>query len=313
MIDLSLLTTEFLDKYGIVEWGYNESPDPSTYKQFSNWSKSENSHPLKYLQDERADKRESLLNIYPEFQSSISFLFAYKPRKFTSEFKMGNYIFGFNGDDYHYTLRDHLEEIGKSLNTDFKTILDVEPVLERDLAAKSGLGWFGKNSMLIHRQHGSYFLIGSILLPEKAKHKPAVEIDIDHCGSCTACIDLCPTLAIDPHSRTLNASKCISTFTIEVFKDDQPAPKGYEKSTEVFGCDICQDVCPWNRKLLQHTEEIDGEKGILIEDFFFKRPLKAVIDELNLMSNREFKKKFDGTSLERTGRIGVLKNLKPFL
>lgn len=313
MIDLSLLTTELLQKYGIVEWGYNESPIPQTFEQFSDWSKSEKSHPLKYLQDERADKRASLLSIYPEFQSSISFLFSYKPRKFSQDFKMGNYIFGFNGDDYHYVLRDYLEEIGKVLSADYKTVLDVEPVLERDLAVRSGLGWFGKNSMLINREHGSYFLIGSILLPFKASHKPTVEIDVDHCGSCTSCIDLCPTLAIDPVSRTLNASKCISTFTIEVFKDIEKAPSGYEKASEIFGCDICQDVCPWNRKTLMKAVDIEGEKGHMIEDFFFKRPLDIVINQLENMSNREFKKKFYGTSLERTGRVGVLKNLKPFL
>lgn len=313
MIDLSLLTTEFLSQYGIVEWGYNESPNPSTYKQFQAWSQSEKSHPLKYLQDDRADKRESLLSIYPEFQSSISFLFSYKPRKFTDKLKMGNYIFGFNGDDYHYVLRDHLEEIGQKLNSNFKTILDIEPVLERDLAAKSGLGWFGKNSMLIHRQHGSYFLIGSILFASEAINKPATVIDSDHCGSCTACIDLCPTQAIEPQSRTLNASQCISTFTIEVFKDDRPAPKGYEESSEVFGCDICQDVCPWNRKILSEVVDIEGERGLMIENFFFKREIHLVIEELENMSNREFKKKFYGTSLERTGRVGVLKNLKPFL
>ena len=312
LIDLEILTPELLETNGIVDWGYNESPDPSTYDEFLQWSQSSNSEPLSYLQDHRALKRESLLNIYPNFQSSISFLFAYSPKKFEQNHKMGNYIFACDGIDYHYELRQRLENIAQRLCPEYKTILDVEPVLERDLALKSGLGWFGKNSMLINRKYGSYFLIGSILFPETAKQSLDIQVETDHCGNCTACIDLCPTQAIDPHSRTLIASKCISTFTIEIFKDHIP-PQGYKGSSEIFGCDICQDVCPWNRKILQNQTEFNGEKSLLIKKFFFDRKLELVIQELESMSNREFKRLFAKTSLERTGRVGILKNLKPFL
>ena len=312
MINLEILTPELLELNGIVDWGYNESPDPSTYTEFLEWSQSSHSQPLSYLQDHRAIKRKSLLNVYPDFQSSISFLFSYSPKKFDQDFKMGNYIFACDGVDYHYELRERLESIGKKLCSEYKTILDVEPVLERDLALKSGLGWFGKNSMLINRKHGSYFLIGSILFPHKAQQQIKSNIETDHCGNCTACIDQCPTEAIDPHSRTLIANKCISTFTIEIFKEHS-APDGYSEASEVFGCDICQDVCPWNRKILQDQTEFNGEKSLLIKNFFFDRKLEVVIEELENMSNREFRRLFAQTSLERTGRVGILKNLKPFL
>lgn len=316
MLDLGKITPELCSKYGIIDWGYNEKDDSLSFSQFKKWAESENSKPLKYLQDERKNKRESLSLIFPGFESSLTFLFPYKPIQFQTPFKMANYIFSCEGEDYHYELRKRLEEMAKLLTEDsfsYKTILDVEAVLERDLAYRSSLGWIGKNSMLINRKHGSYFLIGSILFSKKAKNHQNVSVDTDHCGNCTSCIDECPTDAINIESRTLNASKCISTFTIEIFKDNGVKPEGYEKGLQIFGCDICQDVCPWNSKIIKEKKEIEGIRAKEIENFFFKRPLKEVIKELRAMSNREYRKKFHQTSLERTGRIGILKNLIPFL
>src|SRR5690606_23512538 len=109
-----------------------------------------------------------------------------------------------------------------------------------------------KNSMLINRKEGSYFIIGSILLNQKLQLEETTP-DVDHCGKCTACAEACPTNAIDVETRTINAPLCISTFTIEIFKDAE-APEGFDKSRgEIFGCDICQDICPWNRKPLSRV------------------------------------------------------------
>lgn len=314
MLDLKKLTPEFCMKYGVSEWGYTENDIPTSLEHFQQWNEKKHSYPLSYLSDERAIKRESLKSVYPEFQSALSFLFSYTPKDYEGEMKMGHYVFACGGEDYHFILRDRLNRMAKDLGVSeesFKTVLDVEPVLERDLAYRCGLGWFGKNSMLINKKHGSYFLIGSLLFNHKGQSSYEPMMSSDHCGHCTACIEACPTQAIDVNTRTLEVQKCISTFTIELFKP-APAPETDKKVSEIFGCDICQDVCPWNKKILKKTEPLKGKMAQIIEDFFFKRPLEMVTAELENMSNRQFRKKFHGTSLARTGRVGVLKNLKAF-
>jgi epoxyqueuosine reductase len=152
--------------------------------------------------------------------------------------------------------------------------------------------------MLISKKHGSFFLISSILINKKLNLNTRT-IEIDHCGNCTKCIDACPTNAIIDN-KVIDANKCISTFTIELFKDAE-APKGYPTNRgEIFGCDICQDVCPWNTKPLDKSELMESPEYL------------KIFEETNLevISNREFKKIFKGTSLERTGRVGLLKNIK---
>jgi epoxyqueuosine reductase len=183
--------------------------------------------------------------------------------------------------------------------------------LERDLAFRAGLGWFGKNSMLIHQKEGSYFIIGSILLSEKL---PIIisTLDVDHCGHCVACADACPTKAINLNTRTIEASLCISTYTIEVFKD-APAPAGFSHSRgEVFGCDICQDVCPWNRKPLSRvlSELKLNDAFVHLKEWFFEWPREKWIKFIENETNRSFKKKLFGTPFDRPGKQGWLKNLK---
>jgi epoxyqueuosine reductase len=162
--------------------------------------------------------------------------------------------------------------------------------------------------MLINRNHGSYFIIGSLLLNQKLNLE-AKGLDVDHCGTCTACADACPTNAIDLDSRTLRAQDCISTFTIEIMKEAAP-PKGYEQSRgEVFGCDICQDVCPWNRKPLDKESAIFS----LHEQFEFLKeylqlPNNELKDKISAMTGRGFQKVMRGTALGRPGKRGWLKN-----
>lgn len=311
---LAQISPEFCLRYGVGDWGYTEEEEARSFEHFKSWESSGRGGPLAYLSGSRGEKRNSLINVYPDFQSALCFLFPYSPRLFKGDFKMGHYVFSQGGEDYHLSLKKRLHLMGEEIvgEGNFKAILDIEPVLERDLACRSGLGWFGKNSMLIHKKLGSYFLIGSLLLSLKAREKKQLSLDTDHCGSCQACVDTCPTEAIDLGTRTLNASKCLSTFTIEIFKPS-PAPFNFEEFGQVFGCDICQDICPWNQKIYREkASDLEGEKALLIEEFFFKRPLDQVIQDLEEMSNRGFRKKFEGTSLERTGRLGVLKNLRPF-
>ena len=318
---------KLLKDFNILEFGYTEESLPLSKQHFEDWIEKNNHLPLHYLSDERAEKRKDIRSHWPEFQSAIVFLFNYHSThqalnhhyETTSAWnglKLASYTLGFEGHDYHHQLKKHLEFIGNKLREeyelDYKLALDVHPVLDRDLAFKCGLGWFGKNSMLINRHGGSFTIIGSLLLNKKLPLSTKT-IETDHCGQCTRCIESCPTDAIDPVSRTIKAQDCISTFTIEQFKLDTPVPEKMDltKGT-IFGCDICQDVCPWNKRvdrLHPLTDWAWNEKQKEILDFFSNRPVEQLYFELQEMSGKQFEKKFKQTSFERSGKRGLLKNL----
>ncbi|MEX1100076.1 MAG: 4Fe-4S double cluster binding domain-containing protein, partial [Bacteriovoracaceae bacterium] len=154
---------------------------------------------------------------------------------------------------------------------------------------------------------GSYTIIGSILLNQTLNLKND-HIEPDHCGSCTACIDHCPTDAI-LEDKVVDAAKCVSSYTIELFKE-APAPAGFPaESNEIFGCDICQEVCPWNTKPLKTAGPSPSPSQEVEWIEFFNREPQEILKELGEMSNRQYRKKFKGTALERTGRPGMIKNL----
>lgn len=323
MKDLLNLPADSLKALGILDWGYSEESLPHSMKHYEKWVEQDLQGPLGYLSDHRQDLRRDLKNIYPEFQSALVFLFSYQEAKKwlldNNRHQVAAYALGFEGDDYHAVLKDRLNAIYQNLKQVHPALkhfiaLDAQPVLERDLAFRAGLGWFGKNSMLIHQKEGSYFIIGSLLLNQKLQlGKPAM--DIDHCGQCTACIDACPTLAIDGEARTIIASQCISTYTIEIFRDAE-APKGFEKSRgEFFGCDICQDVCPWNRKPLARVigSLKVPERLSFLKEWFFGLPISELVKIIEKETNRGLKRKLSGTPFDRPGKEGWLKNLKSIL
>lgn len=313
-----VLDNKLLKELGVLDWGYTEESIPHSLPHFEAWTENDQHGPLHYLNDHRKHLRRDLKHVFPEFQSALVFLFSYQEAKKwmldQNQHSVAAYTLGFEGEDYHRALKEKLTRIAATLDTpDLKVFhsLDAQPVLERDLAYRAGLGWFAKNSMLIHQKEGSYFIIGSLLLNQKLPIEKAT-LDIDHCGQCTACADACPTNAINLETRTLEASKCISTFTIEIFKDTD-APKGFDKSRgEVFGCDICQDVCPWNRKPL--TRVIGSlklkESLSFITEWFFEWPKEKLYQFISNETNRGFKKKLLGTPFDRPGKEGWLKNLK---
>ena len=291
-----------LEALQIVDWGYTTESIPTTLPQYETWLINGHQGPLTYMGDHRKSLREDIKNFFPEFKSALVFLFDYtssaKKNQFDKDYKFAAYTKGFDGIDYHYWIKEKLDSLAQKLHLEnYKLSIDAQPVLERDLAYRSGLGWFGKNSMLINQKHGSFFLISAILL-DKDLELETKTLDTDHCGSCTKCIDACPTDAIIDN-KIIDANKCISTITIELFKAAD-APKGYPTDRgEIFGCDICQEVCPWNQKPLTNSEM--GESA----------QFEQLFEEIDLteISNREFKRVFKGTSLERTGRVGLLKNL----
>lgn len=323
MKELHSLSVEELKSLGILKWGYTENSLPLSLQRYEQWVSQGQAGPLTYLIDHRKDLRSDIKNIYPDFQSALVFLFSYQEAKKwlldNNRHEVAAYSLGFEGRDYHNVLKERLNSIFERLKETNPGLekfiaLDAQPVLERDLAFRAGLGWFGKNSMLINQKEGSYFIIGSLLLNQKLGDGEP-KTDVDHCGQCNSCVEACPTNAIDPETRTIIANQCISTYTIEIFKEAD-APVGFDKSRgEFFGCDICQDVCPWNRKPLARvigTLKLPESLSFL-KDWFFGLPITELVKILEGETNRGLKKKLLGTPFDRPGKTGWLKNLKSIL
>jgi len=212
--------------------------------------------------------------------------------------KIGAYAQG--TADYHHVLREKLGELADALHTlhpaaRTRIAIDTAPLLERDVARKAGLGWFGKNTMLINKREGSYFFLGAILtdveLPADSPHVT------DHCGTCTRCLEACPTSAFqEPH--VLDASRCISYLTIEL--RDRPIPVNLRQGMGewLFGCDVCQQVCPWNRK-------VGPGENSLFQPVPEKLPQLV---ELLSISEQEFQLRYGQTPFARPGRVGMARN-----
>jgi epoxyqueuosine reductase len=203
--------------------------------------------------------------------------------------------------DYHDVLKTRLKQLGQFLQDELpecrtRSVVDTAPLLERDFAVLAGLGWFGKNTMLINKHIGSWFFLGALLTD--AELTPDAPHATSHCGTCTRCLDACPTDAF-PEPGVLDARRCISYLTIEL--RDQPIPEDLREGMGnwVFGCDICQDVCPWNRKAPPST----------VDDF---KPLAdltpADLRWLLSLDEDGFRQRFRGTPQFRTGRSGLLRN-----
>ena len=329
---MNLFDKTKLEEWGVVDYGYTIEAIPESLNQYNDWIGKLDHLPLSYLEGERQKKRQSLTEHWPEFQSALIFLFSYhdthqklvnlyRDDPLWNGLKIASYTLGFEGFDYHHIIKKRLIDIGEFLKSnnntlEYKISLDTHPVLERDLALRAKLGWFGKNSMLINRNHGSFFIIGSILLNQKMPLDFFRENDskeTDHCGQCTKCIEACPTQAIDPLTRTIKAVDCISTFTIEQFKlDTIPSNKMSLKSGFVFGCDICQDVCPWNTRI----DRLKGKNGFIFENenqnkiinFFLRTNTQELAYKIDSMSKSIFKYFFNNTSFERSEKRGLLKN-----
>lgn len=207
------------------------------------------------------------------------------------------------GTDYHYVLKDKLKSLLKFIQVDImpcnaRPFVDSAPVLERAWAKNAGLGWIGKNSNLITVEHGSFFFIGELILDiELPYDKP--KMVTDHCGKCTKCIDACPTKAI-VSDRVIDARKCISYQTIELRGDLDNELKG-KFENRVFGCDICQDVCPWNLKSEPHDEAKFAPH---------KKLLKLTRNEWMTIKNPMFDELFRSSAVQRTGFSGLKRNLK---
>jgi epoxyqueuosine reductase len=209
---------------------------------------------MKYL-EKHFDKRLDPRLLVPGAKSVITLGYNYFPSKDlaeTQELKVAKYAYG---EDYHQVLKDKLAELLLCMRQEWGAIdgrgfSDSAPVMERAWAQRSGQGWIGKNSLLLNRHMGSYFFLAELIVDLEIEPDGPIK---DYCGSCTACMDACPTDAI-PEPYVVDGSKCISYFTIEL-KDEIPVDVKGKFENWIFGCDICQDVCPWNRFAKPHEEK----------------------------------------------------------
>ena len=262
------------------------------------WLKRQYQGKMSYL-DRHFDKRLDPTLLVPGAKSVISLIYNYYPgyQQQTDTLKVAKYAYG---EDYHFVVREKLnafmniihEEIGEVAGRAF---VDSAPVMERAWAKRSGAGWIGKNSLLLNRDMGSFFFLAELIIDLELDYDAPVK---DYCGTCTACMDACPTDAI-PAPYVVDGSKCISYFTIEL-KDQIPVEMKGKFGDWIFGCDICQDVCPWNRFSQPHQESR------------FAPP-----DELTSMNRREwvemteevFNTVFRNSPLQRTRYTGLRRNV----
>jgi epoxyqueuosine reductase len=278
------------------------TPDPPPhYSTFENWLAQGHHGTMGYLASERsrarrADPRE----IMPECKSMLVLATPYSPPLPKGESGMrGNIASYAQGADYHDVLPARMQQLVQFIEEQAggpirnRWYTDTGPILERDLAQRAGMGWIGKNTCLIHPKHGSYFLLSEILLDLELE--PDAPFVTDHCGTCTRCIEACPTDCILPN-RTLDARRCISYLTIEL-KESIASELRDKMGNWIFGCDICQNVCPWNR--------FAGEGDPAFED---QRPVHSLTEELSL-APQEFNQRFKGSPVKRAKRRGYLRNV----
>lgn len=240
--------------------------------------------------------------LVPGAKSVITLLLNYYPeqQQINSEAKISKYAYG---NDYHEVIRDKLKQLLQHVKKQIGEIngrgfVDSAPVLERSWAQKSGLGWVGKNGNLINKQSGSFFFIATLIVDLELEYdNPLTK---DYCGSCTKCIDHCPTEAILP-DKVIDGSKCISYFTIELKDALIPGAMKGKFDNWMFGCDVCQDVCPWNRFSKPNNEDNFA-------------PLWQILNfssnDWEEMTEESFKNIFKNSPLKRTKFVGIKRNLK---
>lgn len=263
------------------------------------WLNSSKQGQMGYMEN-HFDKRLDPRKLVPGAKSVVSLMYNYyseEKQADSSAPKISSYAYG---RDYHKVIKKKLkhfltriqEEIGEVHGRAF---VDSAPVLEKAWAAKSGIGWIGKNANLIHPKSGSFFFLAELIIDLELDADDAIR---DYCGTCTACIDACPTDAITPYS--VDGSKCISYFTIEL-KEQIPEDVKGKMDNWMFGCDVCQDVCPWNRFSESHSVPDFQPKEKLLE--MNKNDWQEITAEL-------FDELFQGSAVKRTGYEGLKRNIK---
>lgn len=279
---------------GISKAAFLEGEAP----RLENWLSKNHQGQMSYMEN-NFDKRLNPTLLVDDAKSVISLLLNYYPSEIQNKesYKISKYAYG---QDYHFVIKDKLKELLNFIQTEIgdvsgRAFVDSAPVLDKAWAAKSGLGWIGKNSNLITQKVGSFYFIAELIIDLELDYDNPTT---DHCGTCTACIDSCPTEAIvAPY--IVDGSKCISYFTIEL-KDNLPEEMKGKFNDWMFGCDVCQDVCPWNRFSKAHSEPLfSANKEVLS---FSKKDWEEITEDT-------FKKVFKNSAVKRTKLDGLKRNI----
>ncbi len=266
--------------------------------RLENWLNQNMQGQMSYMEN-YFDKRLNPTLLVDGAKSVISLLLNYYPAELQSQdsYKISKYAYG---QDYHHVIKEKLTELLHFIQTDIgevsgRAFVDSAPVLDKAWAAKSGLGWIGKNSNLITQKVGSFYFIAELIIDLELEYDSPTT---DHCGSCTACLDACPTEAIvAPY--VVDGSKCISYFTIEL-KDNLPQEMKGKFDDWMFGCDVCQDVCPWNRFSKPHNEPLLRATPEILS--YSKSDWEEITKDT-------FQKVFKNSALKRTKYEGLLRNI----
>ena len=261
----------------------------------------QNHHGQMSYMEKNFDKRLDPRLLVPDSKSVVSLLFNYytdKKQEDSKAPKISSYAFG---EDYHFVIKRKLNKLMNYIKTEIgdvsgRAFVDSAPIMEKAWASKSGLGWIGKNTNLISKKTGSFFFIAELIIDLELEYDSSTT---DHCGSCTKCIDACPTEAlIAPYQ--IDGSKCISYLTIEL-KDQIPNEFKDKMDNWAFGCDICQTVCPWNRFSKEHKEDAFSPKEELI---------KMKKNEWNEITEEVFNTVFKNSAIKRAKYNGLKRNIK---
>jgi epoxyqueuosine reductase len=287
---------EHAGRLGFAPVGITRLGPASTYGAFAEWLEQGFSGEMTYL-PRGADKRRDTRLPFDGARSAIVVALDYGGKQPAGP--IARYA---RGDDYHDVMTARLEQLHRWLATQCgrpvrgKAYVDTGPILERDLAQRAGLGWIGKNTMLINPKRGSFFFLGALLL--ELDLEPDAPFDGDRCGTCTRCLDACPTEAFAA-PRVLDARLCISYLTIEHRSDIDPDLQPLMGDL-LYGCDICQDVCPWNHKFASEL----GDPALA------PRPENVDPDPREFLSltEEEFRNRFRGSPIKRAKRSGLARN-----
>lgn len=279
---------------GISKAGFLEKEAP----RLENWLKNNSNGQMSYMEN-HFDKRLNPTLLVDDAKSVVSLLLNYYPEKLQNpdSYKISKYAYG---QDYHFVIKEKLKEFLFSIQSTIgevsgRAFVDSAPVLDKAWAAKSGLGWIGKNSNLLTQKVGSFYFIAELIIDLDLEYDNPTT---DHCGTCTACIDACPTDAIvAPY--VVDGSKCISYFTIEL-KENIPQEMKGNFDDWAFGCDVCQDVCPWNKFSKAHNEPLFNPNPELLS--MSKKDWIEITEET-------FKKVFKNSPLKRAKFQGVKRNI----
>jgi epoxyqueuosine reductase len=279
---------------GISQAGFLEEEAP----RLENWLNKNMNGQMSYMEN-NFDKRLNPTLLVDGAKSVVSLLLNYYPSDFQTDesYKISKYAYG---QDYHFVIKEKLKELLFSIQSNIgevsgRAFVDSAPVLDKAWAAKSGLGWIGKNSNLLTKQVGSFYFIAELIIDLELEYDYATT---DHCGNCTACIDACPTEAIvSPY--VVDGSKCISYFTIELKENIPPEMKGKFEDW-AFGCDICQDVCPWNKFSKAHNEPLFNPNPEILS--MSKKDWEEITEET-------FKAVFKNAAVKRTKFEGLKRNI----